>query len=52
MVLLYISDLPINIQNAKPVMFAADISVLISDSDPRVLEIKIGTLVAELVNPV
>jgi hypothetical protein len=31
--LLYINDLPINIHNAKLVMFADDINVLISDSD-------------------
>jgi hypothetical protein len=29
-------------------MFADDINVLISDSDPRVLQIKIGKVVAEL----
>jgi hypothetical protein len=43
--LLYINDLTINIQL---VMFADDINVLISDSDPRVLQIKIGKVVAEL----
>jgi hypothetical protein len=46
--LLYIHDLSINIQDAKLVMFAYDITVLISDSDARVLLIKIGKIVAEL----
>jgi hypothetical protein len=39
--LLYINDLPINIHDAKLVMFADDINVFISDSDARVLQIKI-----------
>jgi hypothetical protein len=46
--LLYINDLPINIHDAKLVMFADDINVLISDSDQLVLQIKIGKVVAEL----
>jgi hypothetical protein len=46
--LLYINNLPINIHDAKLVMFADDINVLISDSDPRVLQIKIGKVAAEL----
>jgi hypothetical protein len=46
--LLHINDLPINIHDAKLVMFADDINVLISDSDPRVLQIKIGKAAAEL----
>jgi hypothetical protein len=48
LLLLYINDLPINIHNAKLVMFADDINVLISDSDARVLQIKIDKVVAEL----
>jgi fructose-specific phosphotransferase system component IIB len=47
-ILLYINDLPINIHNAKLVMFADDIKVLISDSDARVLQIKIDNIVAEM----
>jgi hypothetical protein len=46
--LLYINDLPINIHDAKLVMFADDINVLLSDSDSRLLQIKIGYVVAEL----
>jgi hypothetical protein len=46
--LLYINGLPINIHDAKLVTFANDISVLILSSDPRVLQIKIGKVVAEL----
>jgi hypothetical protein len=46
--LLYINDLPINIHDAKLVMFADDINVLISDSDASVLQIKTGKLVAAL----
>ena len=39
--LLYINDLPKNVHDAKVVMFADDISVLISDSDAREPQIKI-----------
>jgi retron-type reverse transcriptase len=46
--LLYINDLPINIHEDKLVMYADDINMLISDSDPRVLQIKISEVVAEL----
>jgi len=46
--LLYINDFPINIHHANLVMFADDISVLISDSDERSLQTKIDRVVAEL----
>jgi hypothetical protein len=46
--LLYVNDLPINIHEAKLVMFADDTNVLISDSDARVLQIKISKVFAEL----
>jgi hypothetical protein len=46
--LLYINDLPKNVHDAKVVMFAYDISVLISDSDARQLQIKIDRVVTEL----
>jgi hypothetical protein len=46
--LLYINDLPVNVHDAKLVMFANDISVLISDSDTRELQIKIDRVVTEL----
>jgi len=46
--LLYIHDLPVNIQDANLVMFADDINVLISDSDERFLQTKIDRVVAEL----
>ena len=45
--LLYINDLPANIHDANLVMFADDINVLISDSDERSLQTKIGRVVAE-----
>jgi hypothetical protein len=46
--LLYINDFPKNVHDAKVVMFAEDISVLISDSDARELQIKIDRVVAQL----
>jgi len=46
--LLYINDLPKNVHDAKVVMFVDDISVLISDSDSRELQIKIDRVVTEL----
>jgi hypothetical protein len=46
--LLYINDLPVNVHDAKLVMFADDISVLISDSDTSELQIKIDRVVTEL----
>jgi len=46
--LLYINDLPINIHDANLVMFADDISMLISDSDERLFQTKIDKVVAEL----
>jgi hypothetical protein len=46
--LLYINDLPKNVQNANVVMFSNDISVLISDSDARELQIKIDRVITEL----
>jgi len=45
--LLYINDLPKNVHDAKVVMFTDDISVLISDSDARELQIKIGRVVTK-----
>jgi len=46
--LLYINDLPKNVHDAKLVMFADDISVLISNGDARELQIKIDGVVTEL----
>jgi hypothetical protein len=46
--LIYIKDLPINIHDANLVIFADDINELISSSDVRSLQIKIGRVVAEL----
>jgi len=46
--LLYINDLPKNVYDAKVVMFADDISVLILDSDARELQIKTDRVVKEL----
>jgi hypothetical protein len=46
--LLYINDLPVNIQDTNLVMFAGDINVLISASDERLVQIKTDRLVAEL----
>ena len=46
--LLYINDIPVNIHDANLVMFADDINVLISDSDERLLQTKIDSVVAEL----
>jgi hypothetical protein len=46
--LLYINDLPKNVYDAKVVMFADDISVLILDSDARELQIKIDRVVKDL----
>jgi hypothetical protein len=46
--LLHINDLPINVHDAKLVMFADHISVLISDSDVRELQIKIDRVITEL----
>jgi uncharacterized protein YqgQ len=46
--LLYINDLPKNVHKAQVVMFADDISVLISHSDARELQIKIDRAVTEL----
>jgi len=43
----YINDLPINIHGANLVMFADGINVSISDSDERLLQIKIDRVVAE-----
>jgi len=48
LLLLYINDLPENIHDTNLVMFADDINVLISDSDERLLQAKIDTIVAEL----
>ena len=45
---IYINDLPVNIHNANLVMFADDINVLTSQSDERLLQTKIGWVVAEL----
>ena len=46
--MLYINDLPKNVHDAKVVIFADDISVLISNSDERELQIKIDRVVTEL----
>jgi hypothetical protein len=46
--LLYINDLPKNVYDAKVVMFADDISVLILDIDARELQIKTDRVVKEL----
>jgi hypothetical protein len=46
--LLYINDLLKNVHDAKVVMFADDISMLISDSDARELQIKIDRVVTQL----
>jgi hypothetical protein len=46
--LLYIIDLLKNVYDAKVVMFADDISVLILDSDARELQIKTDRVVKEL----
>ena len=46
--LLYINDLPLNIHGANLVMFADDISVLITDSDVGVLQSKIYGVITEL----
>jgi hypothetical protein len=46
--LLYVNDLPVNVHNAKLVVFAHDVSVLISDSDARELQNKIDRVVMEL----
>jgi hypothetical protein len=46
--LLNVCDLPKNVHNAKVVIYANDISVLISDSDARELQIKIDRVVTEL----
>jgi len=44
--LLYINDLPVNIIEENLVMFADDIKVLISDTDERLLQTKIDSVVA------
>ena len=44
--LLYINDLPVNISEENLVMFADDIKVLISDTDERLLQTKIDSVVA------
>jgi hypothetical protein len=46
--LLYINNVPVNVHNAKLVLSADDISVLISDSDTSELQIKIDRVVTEL----
>jgi hypothetical protein len=46
--LLYINDLPGNIHDANLIMFADDINVIISDSDRKLLQSKIESVVAEL----
>ena len=46
--LLYINDLPVNVHDAKLVMFPDDISVLISDRDARELQNKIDGVVTEV----
>jgi len=46
--LLYINDLPLNIQGANLVMFADDINVLNTDSDVCALQRKIDRVIAEL----
>jgi hypothetical protein len=46
--LLYVTGLAINIHDANLFMFADGINVLISDSDERLLQIKIDRIVAEL----
>jgi hypothetical protein len=47
--LLYINDLPVNVHNAKLVMFADDISALISDGDVRELQIKIDRVTTYII---
>ena len=44
--LLYVNDLPVNINDENLVMFADDIKVLISDTDERLLQTKIDSVVA------
>jgi exonuclease III len=46
--LLYINDLPLNIHDAKLVMYADDINVLITDRDIGTLQNKINKVVMEL----
>ena len=46
--LLYINDLPLNVQGANMVMFADDISILITDKDACALQIKINRVMTEL----
>jgi len=46
--LLYVNDLPVNINDENLVMFADDIKVLISDTDERLLQTKIDRVVADL----
>jgi len=46
--LLYINDLPVNIQDANLVMFADDINVLISGSEEILHQTKIDRVAAEL----
>jgi hypothetical protein len=46
--LLYVNDLPKNFHDGKVVTFADDVSVLISDSDARKLQIKIDRVVTQL----
>jgi hypothetical protein len=45
--LIYINDLPRNIHDANLIMFAGDINVIISDSDGKLLQSKIESVVAE-----
>jgi hypothetical protein len=47
-VLLYINDLPLNIHGANLVMFADDISALITDSDACAPQRKVDRVIAEL----
>jgi len=46
--LLYINDLPLNINGANLVMFADDISILITDSDKGALQGNINRITSEL----
>jgi hypothetical protein len=40
--LLYINDLPLNVQGAEMVLFADDINVLVTDNDKEVVQQKIN----------
>jgi hypothetical protein len=46
--LVYINDLPMNIQDAKPVIYADDANILVTDNDKENLQAKLSSVMKQL----